>query len=290
MEPMLTEEGKIAALKATTLNEYKAFSKTQEIQLRKRHPIIEKLSFIRKFLKRQATLCSIGNLPYAIRFQFSGINFLVLASLVFNFLDQIRLLIPNPRNDKLIGSFLVAIWFILITDLVCEVCIRPSDYKGLVRSKDKYDPSTACFINRFHVITESITLLCFLPEIISIFSGWDKGSPGSLLQASLSSVSVEHSLAGSYVGLITYAVIRLRVICLIRYWKTHWLNHNYINLSEEIDEATKGEKSKIDINETSNSDNKPPHTVSKEDEKLKNAAHIGTALMMTKSHRSLILM
>ena len=74
MEPILTEEGKIAALKVT-----------QEIQLRKRHPIIEKLSFVRIFLKRQATLWSIGNLPDGIRFQFSCIYFLVLDSLVFHF-------------------------------------------------------------------------------------------------------------------------------------------------------------------------------------------------------------
>lgn len=290
MEPILTEEGKVAALKATTLNEFKSFSKTESIQLKKTHPIIEKLSSIRKFLKRQASLCAIGNLPYAIRFQFSGINFLVLASLVFNFLDQIRLVIPSPKNDKLIGSFLVAIWFILVADLVCEVCIRPSDYRDLVRSKDKYDPSTACFINRFHVVTEFIALICFFPEIIAIFSGWENGLPGSLLRASCASVSTNHSLASSYLGLVTYAVIRLRVICLIRYWKINWLNHNYINLSGETDEATKEEKSKIDANETFHGDNKPLDTVSKEEEKLKNAAHIGTALMITKSHRSLILM
>ena len=289
MEPIRTEEGKVAALKATTLNEFNTFSKTQvDLQLRKSHPLVQKLSSIREYLKRQATLCAMGNLPYAIRFQFSGINFLVLASLVFNFLDQVRLLIVNPKNDKIIGSFLVAIWFIMSVELICEICIRPTDYFNLMKSKDKYDPSIACFINKFHLVAESLALLCFFPEIISIFTNWEMGTPGSLLMASCSAVGLDHTLVESYLGLLTFAVIRLRVISLIRYWKTNWLNRTYNTFSEENDEFAG--KKRLDLAETQNSIVKRATTVNQEEEKLKNAAHIGTALMITKSHRSVVLM
>ena len=68
------------------------------------------------------------------------------------------------------------VWAMLFLELAMEVFIRPTGYYKLIRSEKAYLPSTVRYIGRFHLITEMISLIFFVPEFLCLFSStWAPG-------------------------------------------------------------------------------------------------------------------
>lgn len=119
---------------------------------------------------------------------------------------------------------------ILAVELIFEFVIRPSNYYELMRSDKAFAPSTARYINWFHVVCEVVSLLLFIPQMPCAFSMDQCGlrRPFSLINATLLSISSTNNLKSAagrfYLGL-TY----FRAFGLVRHWKQMWINHTFDN-------------------------------------------------------------
>lgn len=134
----------------------------------------------------------------------------------------------NREAHSLPCSFLHSIvWSILALELIFEWLIRPSRYYQLITSDKGYAPSTARYIDRFHLITESIALLLFIPEFDCLstrvcgkrvfFSGVD----GAL------SAIFGPTRANGAVGRLCIGLTSLRIVGLVRHWKIMWINRTF---------------------------------------------------------------
>ncbi len=112
-------------------------------------------------------------------------------------------------------------------ELIFEWLIRPSHYYRLMLSGKAYAPSSARYLNPFHLVTELIALLTFIPEFNCLttkvcgervfFSGVD---------AALRAIYGPKVVNGIY-GRFCIGLISLRMIGLVRHWKIMWVNRTF---------------------------------------------------------------
>jgi hypothetical protein len=84
--------------------------------------------------KEQMMACLNGNRPYGLSFRFTGVNFLVLCSFWYLFIDQVRLIFIPPSADNALAVISLIVWVVLVMELLVETFIRPSGYRALIRS------------------------------------------------------------------------------------------------------------------------------------------------------------
>jgi len=183
--------------------------------------IIKPLSELRIFTKHQMRLMLLGLPPYSFEFKFTGVNLLVCCSILFMLLDQIRLAFAPPSWDRPIIILNAIIWFILAFELIFEILIRPKGYFAVIESEKKYNPSTARFINTFHLVTESLALIFFIPEMRCLFMPGDRC--GEALAFTLLEASMKKSFGPERIdvarAVFIIGMLRLRICGLVRHFK-----------------------------------------------------------------------
>lgn len=125
-------------------------------------------------------------------------------------------------------------WIILVLELAFEVLIRPTGYDALTHSEKAYAPSTARFINRFHLCTEILALALYIPELCCVFKRVSCGSdiPLTLIYASLRSVLGPNRVQ-AFIGHCIFAFVRLRIFGLVRHWKQMWIQSALMRQKKE---------------------------------------------------------
>jgi len=255
-----------------------------------------------------------GDHGFAINFRCSSINLLVLCSLIFLFLDVVTLTFFSDEWDRPAAIVGIVVWSILTIELMFEFLIRPSNYYALVMSDKAFAPTTARHINRFHLVCESLALILYIPEVSCILSktcSYEYIIVQSPLWAILSRNGWKAALGRFLLGL-TF----LRAFGLVRHWKQMWINHTFDCGKEQsslirrlllVEERKKPlrrmmmmrrRKKKLDEeNESTIGEDDDAKDISMqhktgcdEDQQLKSAATIGTALMLVNSHRALFLL
>ena len=98
----------------------------------------------------------------------------------------------------------------------------------LIESDKAFAPSTARYINWFHLVFESFALLSFLPEFrcITAANVCDRKSVFSHVQASMDSILGDtHAVATR--GRFLLGITSLRFFGLVRHWKQMWINNTF---------------------------------------------------------------
>ena len=197
-------------------------------------------------------------------------------------------------------------------ELIFETLIRPSGYFELIESDKAYAPSTARHINRFHLVFEALGLLTFVPEFRCAIEGdnvCNRSTTFSRVRASTDAV-LGDTHADAARGQFLLGLTALRFFGVVRHWKQMWINNTFRavkvegivkliyrtegNNGTESGEMTLKSK-KTDDNESLRGDRDENEdgerlASTEEDQRLKNAATIGTALMVVNSQRALILL
>ena len=197
-----------------------------------------------------------------------------------------------------------------------EVFIRPSGYFTLIRSEKAYLPSTVRYLSTFHLITETISLIFFIPEFRCLFGSksCSDAYPFSLANACLMSLYGPDRRQAFY-GLAFITILRLRIFGLVRHWTNMWINNTFVRVRVKDGEwrvqrgkgffapqkhkILHGEDTVVPMNERMSHEislrKKAGAIVSKEqkteltqDDHITNATKIGTALLITNAKRSLI--
>lgn len=179
------------------------------------------------------------------------------------------------------------VWVILVLELVFETFVRPDGYQSLLMSEKAYAPSTARFINRFHLFGEVVSITTFVPEFVCVLS--PTYQCGDRFKVSLFNALFMKILGPTrmqvFYGLAFLALVRLRVFGLVRHWKKMWLKHHTFPTIQStgiraIVEPLKGvPPRKMD-----------PMEEEEKDKGLTEASNIGTALMVINSHRALLIL
>lgn len=206
--------------------------------------------------------------------------------------DQLSLDSPLPRRT---------VWAFLVMELFLEWMIRPPDYYHLVESEKAYAPSTARSINSFHMFFELLSLALYIPEFICLGSNnCGDLTPFSALWASITSV-LGPTLWDSCLGHFCIGLRTLRMFALVRHWKKMRINNTLsdgTNIrdhydSDRIDQHKMKRQGKNEEENHSEDFHAQVKSLDKassaEDQRLKNAATIGTSLMVVNSHRALFI-
>ena len=212
------------------------------------------------------------------------------------------------------------VWTVLFIELILETLIRPSNYSALMTSDKAFAPSTARHISTFHLFFEGIALATFIPEFRC---GLDEAHCSQNTNFSKISGSL-HAIVGPTrmdiaLGRLSLGITALRFFGVVRHWKQMFISKTFRRSErEEIENDTfltsKDLKaSDLSIRQTvllktremrkrkKEDDNDSYHGPkgedlpgqikgSEEDQRLKNAATIGTALMVVNSQRALMLL
>jgi len=135
---------------------------------------------------------------------------------------------PELALTILLRPFLCSIvWSILALELIFEWLIRPSKYFQLMRSDKVYAPSSARYINGFHLVTESIALALFIPEFDCLATKLcGKRISFSGVDAALSAI-YGPTRARAALGRLCIGLISLRIVGLVRHWKIMWINRTF---------------------------------------------------------------
>lgn len=253
----------------------------------------------------------------AFEFQFTGINLLVLCSFVYLFNEIVTLSFLPSSYDFGSAVLGLVVWIILFLELIFETAIRPKNYHELITSDKAYSPSTARHINAFHLCAEAGALLLFIPQFVCLNDHDECGSAiffSGIYAANLAASAEKYS--GRLVGRIILGLSFLKVFGLVRHWKQFWLNNSFEadrNRSQLIKRVLllgvddqKGKRIRIgrgkmgkddddDDDDESADEYKGAESSSSprkvgEDQDLKNAANIGTALMTVNSRRILAVL
>ena len=248
--------------------------------------------------KRQANLCLNGKQPWVCSMRITCVNIVVLCSTWYMFSDQIRLAFFGAAADSAFAVVNLVVWCILMVELLFEVFIRPDGYQNLIISDKAYAPTTVRYINAFHLVVESVSLFCFIPEFYCLLSDFacDARLEFSFFNAALMGVKGPTSL-DFFLGKAFFALIRFRVFGLVRHWKKMWINNTFINMRWKAAHGFfSGSSQKQAFNLQKN--NHSPHKAKseqtedakKKESVLTNASNIGTALMVTNSYRVLVML
>jgi len=187
---------------------------------------------IRHKVQVQVDSCLNGNRPYAISIRFTGINFLVICSIWYLFIDQLRLAFMPHTADFGCAVVSCIVWAVLFLELMLEVFVRPHGYRALIRSDKAYLPSTVRYLNSFHLISEMISLIFFVPEFVCLFSKDRKcGDPFnfSLANSCLMSLYGPDRLH-AFFGTSFLCILRLRIFGLVRHWTKMWINNTFVRV------------------------------------------------------------
>ena len=242
-EPITSDKGLEAALNAAKQNS-KEKAKQNANRSRSQNAAARKSrfeNFIETFVvtpfskfqvaaRHQITLFLLGLSPYSLEIRCTGVNLLVCCSFLFMFLDQIRVAFVPPEMDRPIVILNTIIWVVLVLELMFEVLIRPEGYSILMKSEKKYNPTTARFLNNFHLVSESLALLFFIPEMRCIFLPGNKCSealPGTVLEATLKKY-YGPTKTDVFESLLIFGILRLRIFGLVRHFKQMWLTKNIV--------------------------------------------------------------
>lgn len=258
---------------------------------------------VRDMIKMQAFLFLNGYSPYSFSLRITVVNVLVLCSIWFVFYDMVKFAFLPKDYDRVLEVVTTVVWSILVGELVSEVFVRPIRYRALIRSKEAYCPSTVRHINNFHVFFEGVCLICNIPAYI--FHGGTFGPAEAAINAVLGPKKY-HALYGMFF----FTLARFRIFGLIRHWK-QWANNTlYLaasrrhtekfytrflrplrgDLHRSISMDGTSSSRKFDFSSSSRRVGKKDKKKSlSADEKLVNAANIGTALMIINSERGLII-
>eukprot|EP00978_Attheya_sp_CCMP212_P041425 scaffold237497_cov58-Attheya_sp.AAC.5 len=202
-------------------------------------------------------------------------------------------------------------------ELCFEALVRPDGYFKLIESEKAFAPSTARFISRFHLVSECLALLFFIPEFLCIpGDNCGEALPFSLLEASLASV-IGPTRWKSFLGHLCFCFLRFRVFSLVRHWKKRQLTRLYVERNnnqtnflnsgldrmagdgngsdDEMTELVRKKKNDDDdldyLNDTTNDPSaKAKRATAEEDLRLNQAATIGTALMTINSQRATLFL
>jgi hypothetical protein len=178
--------------------------------------------------------------------------------------------------------------------------IRPSGYVKLIESDKAFAPSTARYINRFHLVFEFFGLLTFLPEFRCLVQEdvCYRDSRFSRVRASTDAVLGDTHAAAAR-GRFLLGITALRFFGVVRHWKQMWIQNTFRPVEAEgvvklvyNPEANQTGSAEMTLKSKKNDDNESNQGLSstEEDQRLKNAATIGTALMVVNSQRVLILL
>ncbi|KAG7349730.1 adenylate cyclase family protein [Nitzschia inconspicua] len=277
-------------------------------------PFYRRLRLATKLLVTQLLL---GEAPFSCKIRITGINVLVLCSIIFLFLEVIKLAFLPAEFDDEIAIVGTVVWIVLALELIFEIMIRPSNYYQLIRSDKAFAPSTARYISNFHLVFESLALLTYIPEFACI------GDPESCTRKAFFSrvkASADAILGPTHGdaawGRLILGLTSLRFFGVIRHWKQMWINNTFHPTKREgiekwlfprekdYHESARPHpirsrllSKKRDDDDTTYDDDtttivtySSKTTRSEEDQRLKNAATVGTALMVVNSQRALILM
>lgn len=279
-----------------------------------------------KFLLRHAKLILNGLEPYAIQVRLTLVNFIVLCSIWYMFIDQARLAVFPPRADHIVAVFNLIVFLVLFCELLFEVFIRPDGYRRLIVAEKAFSPQTVRYISGFHFMVELFSLLLFISEFHCLFTrdSCSLRSPFSFYNAALKAVTGPTRL-DSALGRFYFALIRLRIFGVVRHWKNMWITNTFLMgrkrdagwLSSIFPQRARikgqtvadNELKRQDSNLTDNGveytkegggggeprkggdderDYAPNHR--DKDLTLTNASNIGTALMVTNSYRAISLL
>lgn len=206
-----------------------------------------------------------------------------------------------------IAIFSSVVWSILAVELFLEWLIRPVDYFDLIQSEKAYAPSTARNINSFHLVFEFISLVLFIPEFVCLQqSTCGQAVPFSGTWASLNAV-LGPGRGDSALGRFCIGLRTFRLFGLARHWKNMWINNTFhdeatrrrlwdlfFNDNERaVPKFSRKRKNKVDDEgnaEDLDGSKSQDKESNEEDQRLKKAATIGTALMVINSHRALFLL
>jgi hypothetical protein len=222
------------------------------------------------------------------------VNFIVLFSTWYMFIDQARLVFFPAGMDNAVAAVNLAVWLMLVLELVFQVFIRPDGFKNLIISDKAYAPTTVRFINMFHLCVETLSLMLFVPEWFCLISTYecDDRLSFSFHNAILLSVTGPTRL-DSFYGKAFLALIRLRVFGLVRHWKNMWITNTFINMTWKstpngiISNFIPQRRSQRSTAEHKGTKTDDPQN---KDRNLANASTIGTALMVTNSYRALTIL
>lgn len=254
-----------------------------------------------RHLRARARLFLNGRQPFMCRARLTMVNFIVLCSTWYMFIDQARLAFFPPEADKAVSAINLAVWLVLVLELAFEVFIRPDGFRNLIISDKAYAPTTVRFINAIHLSIESLCLLMFAPEWYCLMSTYecDDRLKFSFYNAVLMSATGPTRLKVFY-GRSFMALIRLRVFGLVRHWKNMWIANTFINtkwkssptgiLSTIIPRQRPSRRSSVENSMAEGKFITEHDDTQKKDTNLANASTIGTALMVTNSYRGLAIM
>lgn len=251
-----------------------------------------------RHLRRQGRFILNGLNPYVCRVRLTMVNVIVLCSTWYMFIDQARLVFFPAEADDALAVVNLAVWLVLVLELVFQVFILPDGFRNLIVSDKAYAPTTVRFINSFHVCVESLSLIIFMPEWYCLISTYqcDDRLRFSFHNAVLMSVTGPTRL-DSFYGKAFMALIRLRVFGLVRHWRNMWITNTFINMKWKS--TPSGIVSNFIPQQRSyrapaerKSSKKSDHfdDSQKRDINLANASTIGTALMVTNSYRALAIL
>ncbi len=117
-------------------------------------------------------------------------------------------------------------WIVLVLELLFQVLIRPYNYAELLKGSQLYNPSTALYINRFHLCFEALALALVIPDFLPIF-GFEPAI-NTVKAAVYTSVGSWRQSLGSYIAGNLYMFSkRLRLFCLVRHKRNHYIKAIY---------------------------------------------------------------
>jgi len=179
------------------------------------------------------------------------------------------------------------VWVILVLELLCETFIRPDGYQSLLFSEKAYAPSTARFIDRFHLCGELVSLVTFVPEFVCLLSSaYECGDrPSFSLFNALFMQVLGPTRLDTFYGRCFLALVRLRVFGLVRHWKKMWIHNTFVTMRSTGIKAFVGPLKGAPPQKTLG-----PMEEEEKDLGLTNASNIGTALMVINSHRALVIL
>lgn len=186
----------------------------------------------------------------------------------------------------------------MVVELIFEVFIRPDGYHFLIVSEKAYSPSTVRYINAFHLTVEIMMLAFFVPEFVCLPSsnyGCSDRMRFSYFNAAFMAILGPNRI-NAFLGRAYVALIRFRVFGLVRHWKKMWINKTFVNKSWKLKSEGGGLLSGVFAPaRVGNFDGKPMSEAmnlerqERKEDALINASNIGTALMVTNSHRALMI-
>ena len=250
------------------------------------------------FLRFQGELILNGKGPYECPVRFTAVNFVVICSAWYMFIDQVRLSFLPPSSDTVVAKMNLFVWVILVLELLFQVFIRPDGFSHLVATEKAYSPTTIRYINWLHLYVEIISLLCFIPEFLCVCTSkydCDDAIGFSFHNAVLFTVIGPTRLQAFY-GHAYFALVRLRVFGVVRHWRNMWVTNTFIKM-RWTGKHTQGIGALVPLKSSKRAKDKRAllatenESLSQIEQKKRNAAltnasTIGTALMAANSYRA----